>query len=229
MKDQINLRLATRNIELIGTYINAKTPTTFINHVCGHTWVVAPDGVLQGTGCPSCKNRKLVHGVGDNDLRLSSKDPIYIIWKSMLGRCYSQKIKQDQPHYEHISCCTEWHTLSVFKEWVLTQDWEGKQIDKDLLVPGNTQYSPTTCVFVSAQINCVIHENHKRRIALPMGVHRNGKGFSAEYNKKYLGYFSTAEDAHYSYKIARNNAIRTIAATQTDERIKRSLLLRLEE
>lgn len=229
MKAQINQRLAARNIELIGVYVNAKTPTLFINHDCGHTWLVAPDGVLQGTGCPTCKNRKLVHGVGDNDLRLPATDPIYIIWKSMLGRCYSQKIKQEQPTYTPITCCKEWHTLSIFKAWTTSQEWEGKQLDKDLLVPGNTEYGPTKCVFVSPQINTLIHGGYKRKHALPTGVHRNGKKFSSEFNHKYLGTFSTPEEAHKAYNTARNALLKTLAFSESNPLIQNALLRHLKE
>ena len=228
MKDQINKRLISRNIEMIGAYVNAKTPTTFISHDCGHTWVVAPDGVLQGTGCPACKNRKLVHGVGDNDIRLPGNDPIYIIWKSMLGRCYSKKIKHVQPTYTGISCCVEWYTLSVFRDWVLSQNWEGKQLDKDLLVHGNTEYSPSTCMFVTAQINSIIRIRKNRSVDLPRGVNRNGKKYQGGFNKTYLGSFDTPEEAHAVYITARNAHIQKIANQQTDSRIRDALLTHME-
>lgn len=228
MKTRINQRLASRNIELIGEYVNAKTPTTFINHVCGHTWEVAPDGVLQGTGCPFCKNRKLVHGVGNNDLRLAATDPIYIMWKSMLGRCYSTRVKNEQPEYLGISCCDDWHTLSNFHEWVTQQNWEGKQLDKDLLFPGNKVYSPDTCVFVTSQINNLIQIRLKRTKDLPRGVHQNGKKYGAEFNKQYLGTFHSPEEAHQAYTHARNQAIQNVASKQSDPRIRDALLNRME-
>lgn len=37
-----------------------------------------------------------------------------------------------------------------------TQSWEGKQIDKDILVHGNKLYSPDTCIFVTHQLNSLI-------------------------------------------------------------------------
>lgn len=226
MKTQINQRLASRNIELVGEYTNAKTKTTFIDHTCGHTWEVAPDGVMQGTGCPHCKNRKLIHGVGDNDLRFSSDHPIYIIWHSMLSRCYSSKVKTRQPEYEKASCHSTWHTLSNFVEWVGQQDWEGKQLDKDLLFLGNKEYGPTTCVFISSQVNNLIQERKKRTVDLPRGVHRTGKKFFAEFNKEYLGSFDTTEAAHTAYGQRRNIALMLAAGQQTDPRIKEAILNR---
>jgi len=36
------------------------------------------------------------------------------------------------------------------------QDWEGKHLDKDILIPGNKIYSPDRCIFVSSLINLLI-------------------------------------------------------------------------
>lgn len=226
MKTKINNRLAHRNIELIGEYINAKTPTTFIDHSCGHTWIVAPDGVQQGTGCPKCMHRKLVHDVGDNDLRLGNKDPLYIIWKSMLGRCYSKKIQDKQPQYIGVTCHPDWHTLSNFVDWATKQNWEGKYLDKDLLIKGNKQYGPDTCVFVSALVNSLAQLTRKRSIDLPRGVHKAGKMFHAEYNKEYLGRFDTIDSAQAAYANRRNIELTKVASLQTDSRIREALLNR---
>ena len=71
----------------------------------------------------------------------------------MLQRCYSESHLVRQPTYKGCSVCEEWLTFSNFKSWMEQQDWEGKQLDKDLLVYKNKIYSPETCVFVSSVIN----------------------------------------------------------------------------
>lgn len=225
-KADINQKLASRHIELIGEYHNAKTKTTFIDHSCGHIWEVAFDGIQQGTGCPYCSNNSLVHGVGDNDLRLTVKDPLYIIWKSMLGRCYSPKVKAAQSHYVGVTCHPDWHKVSAFVGWAKTQEWEGKYLDKDLLIPGNKQYGPETCVFVTASINTLAQLSRKRTKDLPRGVHTSGSAFQAEYNKEYLGRFTSQEDAHAAYTQRRNQELTSIANKQSDIRIKEALLNR---
>ena len=41
----------------------------------------------------------------------------------------------------------------MFKDWMENQDWEGNQLDKDLLFEGNKVYGPKTCVFVTRMVN----------------------------------------------------------------------------
>lgn len=42
------------NIEVVGTYINAITPITHKCLKCHHEWLVAPNNILRGSGCPKC-------------------------------------------------------------------------------------------------------------------------------------------------------------------------------
>jgi len=117
------------------------------------------------------KIRKLVYGVGINDadyvvqrnetIYVNGKRtrkqvwicPYYQAWKSMLERCYSIKYQERQPTYRGCSVSEEWLTFSVFKSWMEKQEWEGMQLDKDILFEGNKLYSKETCVFVSSVVN----------------------------------------------------------------------------
>lgn len=97
-------------------------------------------------------------GVNDADYYTQTKSPrwrcpYYQTWHSMLNRCYNEKHLRRQPAYLGCSVCGEWHKFSVFKAWMIKQDWEGKELDKDLLVQGNKVYGPETCVFVSGLVN----------------------------------------------------------------------------
>lgn len=46
-----------QNIEIIGKYINSKTPIECMCKICGNKWFAIPDGLLgdKGTGCPHCR------------------------------------------------------------------------------------------------------------------------------------------------------------------------------
>lgn len=115
--------------------------------------------------------KELVYGVGINDAdyvirkrehfyvngKRHAKNtwecPFYSKWAKMLYRCYHKGFLESNPTYKGCSVTAEWLRFSNFKAWMETQDWEGKQLDKDILFPGNRLYSAETCVFVSQRVN----------------------------------------------------------------------------
>lgn len=112
----------------------------------------------------SLANRKPVYGHGVNDAdyvierRINGKRvgcPIYRTWANMLERCYSDKFHVRQSTYIGCEVCDEWLTFSNFKRWMMVQDWQGKQLDKDIRVKGNKIYSPNTCLFVTKAENTI--------------------------------------------------------------------------
>lgn len=116
---------------------------------------------------------------------------------------------------------------------MIAQDWEGKQLDKDILVIGNKEYSPEFCCFVSSAINSLLNDCGARRGLHPQGVcwdkavsmfmasiHINGKN-------KNLGNFPTANEAETAYKQAKKALIIEIAQTQK-QNIKEGLLRHAE-
>ena len=127
------------------------------------------------------KKSKLVYGVGINDAdyfvtknengKIVWMCPYYQTWTSMLKRAYSDKCKQRQPTYQGVTVCEEWHSFMRFRAWMETQDWEGKQLDKDILVQGNKVYSPNTCVFVDGVVNSFLLDCAASRGEWPLGVH----------------------------------------------------------
>jgi hypothetical protein len=163
--------------------------------------------------------RKLVYGVGINDasyvIKYKVKEgkwvscPYYERWRKMLERCYSSKYHARQPTYTACSVHEDWHTFSTFKTWMVVQDWEGKHLDKDLLVEGNKTYSKDTCLFVSRGLNNLFLSKPSLRGEYPLGVtfdvavgmYRARCNSSTK--SKYLGYFrsvSQAEAAYCEYK-----------------------------
>ena len=172
-------------------------------------------------------------GVNDADYKVHSKGkhcPYYSVWHSMLTRCYNKLRLKINPTYTGCSVCKEWLTFSVFKKWMLAQDWERKELDKDLLEKGNKVYSPTKCIFVTKEIN-QLTTNIKRNstTGLP-GVYldkRDGK-FEARITEKgrvkFLGRFASALDASKKYEDTRQAMLTTLAANQTNLKLKRGLL-----
>lgn len=187
------------------------------------------------------KAKKLVYGVGVNDsavpvhTRIEGKVvacKIYSTWQNMLGRCYSARLQGINPTYIGCSVADEWHSFNNFRGWVLTQEWEGLTLDKDILVPGNKVYSKETCVFVSYRVNGFLVNSNKIRGDLPVGVFRQSRGRTygaqvSDRNKvQKLGYFDTLEEAHQAYRTAKYELAVGLASEQSDPRVAAALIER---
>lgn len=184
--------------------------------------------------------RSLLYGVGINDADYTTQPiingvkircPFYVVWANMMKRCYCKKFQQRRPTYYDCSVDHKWHSFMNFRSWMIKQDWEGKQLDKDILIPGNKVYSPDACMFVSGQINNLFVDSKSIRGAYPNGVtgipgsekvrarvRINGKS-------KYLGRFDSVQDAYMVASKAKAEHITNIAQTQL-EPIKSALLNR---
>lgn len=181
--------------------------------------------------------RKLVFGVGDNDAnyvthpKIKGKQivcPFYMSWHSMLHRSYNSKFHIIQPTYREVTVCNGWHSFMTFRAWMEKQNWKGKQLDKDIVSPGNKIYSPDKCVFVSKELNSLLLHCGCKRRKYPIGatLHSNGKFLSqCNINGKntYLGCFLTAKEASTSYRKFKSTHILKIANEQPDPRIANGL------
>lgn len=154
--------------------------------------------------------------------------PFYTAWLAMLTRCYSKREHTRTPGHAGCSVVTEWLTFSNFKKWMESQDWVGKDLDKDLRVYGNKVYGPKTCMFVSRRVNSLLNEQPRVGRTLPMGVSMaNGKyrAVLKQDNKtRHIGMFTSAEDAHSAYKIAKADWILQQVAIESDPLVKQVLL-----
>ena len=193
---------------------------------------------------------KLVYGVGVNDLpyRTQVKEWVtkdggkrvqetvfmcryYTAWKNMLKRCYSEKCLERYPSYIGTSVCSEWLYASEFKRWMDQQDWEGKCLDKDIIVPGSKLYSPETSAFVLKATNTFVIARNACRGECPIGVdlHKRTGRYRAQCNnpftgeREYLGLFSTPEEAHEAWRKRKHELAQLVAATESDPRIVEAL------
>lgn len=178
-----------------------------------------------------------IYGVGINDADyvvtplVDGKQvwcKIYQTWNNILKRVYNDRVKEKNPTYINATICDEWHSFMVFRAWVISQDWKGKQIDKDIITPGNKHYSPNNCVFVTREINMILAGPRESDNNLPQGVCRDRKTYRSRcrVNGKniYIGNFYTPEDASFAYRAFKHNHITEVANQQTDIRIKDGLL-----
>lgn len=183
---------------------------------------------------------KLVCGVGVNDADyvVHSKGPdgkrrmcpYYCAWQHMLTRAYCLKRHATHPSYIGVTVCEEWHSFMAFRAWMEAQDWEGKQLDKDIIVPGNKVYSPATCAFVSSQINTLLIDSAASRGKWPIGVtwSKREEKFRAHIREngrlRQLGYFTTPEAAHRAWRKEKLRIVRTAARECDDPRVSAGLL-----
>ena len=121
-----------------------------------------------------------------------------------------------------------------FRSWMETQDWKGKELDKDILFQGNKVYSPDTCVFVDKGVNLLLNSCAASRGEWPIGVHWNEQnqkfqsGCNNPFTRKreYLGYFNCPNQAHQAWKKRKYELACQLADIQTDERVAEALRTR---
>ena len=194
---------------------------------------------------------KLVYGVGINDAGYVTQKnetigyvngkrkqklvwvcPYYRAWTNMLERCYSAKCQEKQPTYKGCSVAEDWLTFSVFKNWMEAQNWEGKQLDKDLLFEGNKVYSAGTCVFVTPMVNTFSSDRGATRGEWLIGVcwDKGANKFRSSCRNPFtmkqetLGYFTCELEAHKAWRKRKAELAHELAAIQTDERVAKALV-----
>lgn len=180
--------------------------------------------------------RKIVHGVGVNDaeyitnLSVDGKRvvcPYYDRWCGMLRRCYDAKFQEIHPTYKGCSVVKEWLTFSSFKEWMRRHEWKGNHLDKDILSQGNKIYSPSTCLFVTQEINTLLTNHARGRGKYPQGVSFNKGKYRARCNidgkSRFLGHFEDISMASAAYKDFKYALINQ-AALKQKEPLRSSLL-----
>ena len=199
------------------------------------------------------KPRKLVCGVGINDAdyvvnkfetigyvggkqkqKLVWACPYFRAWKNMVERCYSAKFQERQPTYKGCTVTDNWLTFTNFKGWMKNQDFEGKQLDKDLLFEGNKVYGADTCVFVSQTVNSFTTDRGAARGEWLIGVlwHKPSEKFLAKCRnplsgeQEHLGLFTCEVEAHEAWARRKLELAHELAAIQTDQRVAKALIER---
>lgn len=152
----------------------------------------------------------------------------YVTWTGMLNRCYDQKFQEQHPSYKGCTVCNDWLFYSNFEIWYNNNipdkinRWE---LDKDILVQGNKEYSPDTCCFVPQKINSLLINPSASRGKCPIGVTFSKKScsFRAAYSSSGEKYhkegFSTAGEAFDFYKKFKYKSIKETADTTLKEQL----------
>jgi hypothetical protein len=152
---------------------------------------------------------------------------IYEYWIKMIQRCYDNKYHEENPTYEKVTTCKEWHNFQNFSDWFIKNYYEVQgermNLDKDILHKGNKIYSPETCVFVPNRINTLFTKREGCRGDYPIGVTINKRTnkfisrcnvYNYKLNKQireYLGTHDTPEKAFFAYKYFKEKHIKEVA------------------
>ena len=182
----------------------------------------------------SLANRKPIYGIAINDSPYKSYNdqgdicPYYKVWTRMLSRCYGENKKKC---YVDCFVCEEWHIFSAFKKWMKQKNWENLHLDKDIIFPGNKEYRPEYCDFVSRQLNNLIVG-----ASYNGGPYMKGVSYEKSSNKyrsnlrtngvlKSLGSFNTEIEANNAYRKAKSKSLIYAAGNTDNARIKGGLIL----
>lgn len=182
-------------------------------------------------------------GVNDADYQVTHREgrkivwvcPFYQVWRDLITRCYSVKCQDRNPTYRECTVVEDWHQFSNFRNWMQAQDWQGKELDKDLINPSNSVYGPKDCIFISAKLNTFIVESAAIRGNWPLGVcwaKDKGKFKASCRNpfiarkQEHIGYFDCPDQAHQAWKSRKLEHALTLASQQTDDRIAMALVAR---
>lgn len=144
--------------------------------------------------------------IGTGSYSSVSHKVAYKMWSAMLTRAYCSKTKERQITYLHVTVCHSWHNFQNFAEWLYSQDYfnEGFQLDKDILVNGNKEYSPDCCSLVPQEINKLFINKGGSNKELSVGVYYRKGTYSVKAGNKYVGNYPSLELAKEAYTTAKS-------------------------
>ena len=133
----------------------------------------------------------------------------YLVWRTMISRCYNPTYLEKHPTYDKCEVCDEWLYFQEFCKWFEVNYYEVDEtmvdLDKDILVKGNKLYSPNTCCFIPQEINKLFTLRTNNRGNCLIGVHKHKDLYVSLINKygkrKTIGYFIREEDGFGCYKV----------------------------
>lgn len=160
-------------------------------------------------------------GIGEYKTIIDGKrPPYYIRWAGMISRCCAEGGRKVNPSYNDAFINEKWHNLQNYAEWYLNHPYRNDswEIDKDILVKDNKEYSEGCCIFVPKYINTMFTKSNSMRDDLPIGVVRTPR--SQYYTmicsdsidgKVTVSGFKTPEEAFYAYKEQKERVIKKTA------------------
>lgn len=109
------------------------------------------------------KWKRTVFGIGYlgcSDADANRENYVYTKWANMMQRCYDEETHKRKPYYAPCTVCIEWQNFSNFRVWFKENAMGDRKVDldKDIMIKGNTVYSQETCSLVTHFTNTIFEE-----------------------------------------------------------------------
>lgn len=151
------------------------------------------------------KWKKSMFGIGwlgCNDAEATRDNYIYSKWANMMQRCYDEETHRLKPYYALCTAEIEWLNFSNYREWHKENMMGDRKVDldKDVLVQGNTVYGSETCTLIPHFTNTLFEERGAdTNIVLKNTTGKYDVTMSILGRNEDVGTFDTEEEAKQGY------------------------------
>ena len=151
------------------------------------------------------KWKKSMFGIGwlgCNDADATRDNYIYSKWANMMQRCYDEETHRLKPYYALCTAEIEWLNFSNYREWHKENMMGDRKVDldKDVLVQGNTVYGSETCTLIPHFTNTLFEERGAdTNIVLNNTTGKYGVTMSILGKNEDVGTFDTEGEARQGY------------------------------
>lgn len=163
------------------------------------------------------KWKRTVFGIGYlgcNDAEANKDNYIYSKWANMMQRCYDEETHKLKPYYALCTAEIEWLNFSNYREWHKENMMGDRKVDldKDVLVQGNTVYGSETCTLIPHFTNTIFEERGTdTNIVLNNATGKHDVTMSILGKKEDVGTFDTEEEAKQGYIDYKQDYIKNFA------------------
>ena len=153
--------------------------------------------------------------LGCSDTLANKDNYIYSKWANMMQRCYDEETHKRKPYYASCTAEIEWHNFSNYREWHKENAMGNMKVDldKDILIRGNTVYGSDTCTLVSHFTNTVFETTRgiDTNIAYNNTTGKYDVTMSILGKRKDVGSFDSEEEARQGFIDYKQDYIRNVA------------------
>lgn len=215
-------------VEVLEYHTTKKIKIRFIN-TNNTTWCVGyalKTGAVRDLEAPSVYGKGML-GNSSRCLNIKTDAP-YKCWQGMMNRCYSPAYQEIAKTYHPCTVSSSWLYFPTFRKWYEDNNVLGWELDKDMLVQGNTMYSEDCCTFLPKELNNLaknLKSASKASRGLTTGVRYREDMPKHPYEVRLtrfnkcetVGYYPSLSAASASYKKEKEAYIKVVAEIYYDK------------